>query len=179
MQTCVLLSYWSPFDSETQVSSYWAEKAICHAIAAQLPLNLDVGRHRVMWWCCLTRERLIAFAFRRLSPLRAGGQRYPRTEDFGSDGRGPNFTVIRGFNLLCKLTEIMTETLNLQRLSEENQAAMQGRAVDLLELVAVVKLRAKLETWKQEYRDACAEALIHLSASDSKAPFYVLNILAE
>ncbi|OAG36889.1 hypothetical protein AYO21_08962 [Fonsecaea monophora] len=63
-ETCLLLSHWGPYSSETEVNHYWADLALSKARTARESMtdkHHDARRILLLWKCCLIRKRILAF----------------------------------------------------------------------------------------------------------------------
>jgi hypothetical protein len=122
VQTALLLSYWSPYDGTREVNSFWSNEATRHAVAGGLSGPSSKARSRIIWWCCVIRNRMISIGLRRPSLLkgRINGP-LPEIGDFGEEVSHPRYVsreakvyFARAFHLLCSLTSTMAECTQLQ-----------------------------------------------------------------
>lgn len=122
VQAALLLSYWSPYDGTREVNSFWSNEATRHAVAGGLPGSSPNSRGRIIWWCCIIRNRMISTGLRRPNLLKDRiNSRLPEIEDFGDEVFHPRFVskeakvyFARAFHLLCSLTSIIAECVLLQ-----------------------------------------------------------------
>ncbi|OQU97775.1 Fungal specific transcription factor domain-containing protein [Cladophialophora immunda] len=154
-QSALLLSYWSNNDSTTEVNSYWSDEAVRHAVAGGMSALSSTGRRRIIWWCCLIRNRMISLGLRRFTRLetRPDG-RLPETTDFGKEVSRPHFTspeskiyFTRAFALMCSLTRIMAESVWLpyREYNKPWSLPTDRRAFRLMKTVG--QLDEELEAW--------------------------------
>ncbi|EXJ76474.1 uncharacterized protein A1O5_00982 [Cladophialophora psammophila CBS 110553] len=171
-QSALLLSYWSPCDSIREVNSYWVEEAIRHAVAGGMS-DLSFTHHRrIIWWCCIIRNRMISLGLRRFSRLeRRPEGRLPEITDFCDDSSGhhlisieANLYFTRAFILLCKLTKIMVDSVRLKDRDYNDAWAFprDQRGFDMMEEVG--KLDEKLKVWGANF------AHLYASLQDMNVP---------
>ncbi|KAF2093873.1 hypothetical protein NA57DRAFT_80874 [Rhizodiscina lignyota] len=164
-QVCLLLTFWSPYDSDTQVNCYWVDRAFHHARTGRIwdPDN-DSGtmhsRNKIIWWCCLNRDRQTSFALRRLHRMRENDSAWTHvTElDFGAEAFMPSFTDIEGkkaiisaFIWLCKLGDLIAEIgmFQLHSLLARGQA---GDTTDLMaEMTRISDFEYQLQSWRKQF----------------------------
>lgn len=124
IQCALILSHWSPYDSSENVNSFWADEAMHHARICELDSSND-PLHRVIWWCCLTRNRILALALRRPHKLKTGGLKQSSYVDiFGKTWPACSY-LLRDheqmasiiFVSLCKLSEYMRRVVLLRHSS--------------------------------------------------------------
>ncbi|RFU30621.1 hypothetical protein B7463_g5723, partial [Scytalidium lignicola] len=176
-QICLILSLWSPGWIGPQNNSYWLDMAFKHAAAGQLwepPSETDrkgpYCRRRVLWWCCVVRDRVLALGMRRpqrLHKIPEGEEDAIITEsDFGSEANYSSFTDLSSkksamltFIWFCKLTKIMANIAVAQR-KHKFSRDWNGDAVGntASELEEVNKLDVELNSWLEEFENAAAKA---------------------
>ncbi|KIW90822.1 uncharacterized protein Z519_08605 [Cladophialophora bantiana CBS 173.52] len=128
---CLLLSFWSPYNSDACVNSFWLDRAFFHAREARLwdPLSDSAtppSRRKVIWWCCLVRDRIIGMGLRR--PHRLHTTAHERTwpmvsmADFGSEvicsqymDRRSKQLRMSSFIWLCHLSIQIVSIIEFQR----------------------------------------------------------------
>lgn len=126
-RAAILLSYWSPYTAEEHTNSYWIDQAFLHAHAGKLHQEhkmftslVTPGRRKLIWWCCLLRDRLVAFGLRRTQRLHQEplSHSLPTLDDFGVEAQCPNFLdnsykmlCISNFIAQCKLSIVMAKIL--------------------------------------------------------------------
>lgn len=126
-QICLILSLWSPGWIGIQNNSYWLDMAFKHATSERLwesrsddPNNTEDrnNRNRLLWWCCLIRDRVLALGMRRPHRLhKAPSLTYDHLitcSDFGLEAQYPSYLDIESKQLsmlsfiwFCKLSKIM------------------------------------------------------------------------
>jgi hypothetical protein len=127
-QVCLLLSLWSPGWIGFQNNSYWVDMAFKHATSArlsELTSNDSANRRgRVLWWCCVVRDRVLALGMRRPHRLHKtpNEDAVVSEDDFGLEAKFPHHSDIRvkrvnmlAFVWLCKLSRIMEGLAIIQR----------------------------------------------------------------
>jgi hypothetical protein len=167
-QVCLLLSLWSPGWIGSQNNSYWLDMAFKHATAAklweQMPSDTNQNcRRRLLWWCCLIRDRVLALGMRR--PHRLHKARHTETliteKEFGLEGKFPSYTDIESkrvamfsFIWFCKLSKIMeaiAEAQGRNRFARDwNGDDMGDTAAELEELSGFEK---DLMAWVSGFED--------------------------
>ncbi|KAH8803134.1 hypothetical protein F5884DRAFT_861470 [Xylogone sp. PMI_703] len=176
-QICLILSLWSPGWIGPQNNSYWLDMAFKHATSGQLwksPSETErrgpYCRRRILWWCCVVRDRVLALGMRRPQRL----HKIPEGEeedniitesDFGPEAKFPAFTDLPSkksamltFIWFCKLSKIMANIAVAQRkhrFSRDWSGDEVGNTES--ELVEVNKLDAELQCWLQDFENAAAE----------------------
>ena len=126
VQIALLLSRWSPYDKSTRVNNYWVDQAFHHAMVARLSES-GAPYSRVIWWCCIVKNRGLALGLRRPDTLRVyePGPML-QWEDCGAMARlalmpqlySPQvyskICVIEAFIALCGLSELMKDIVLLR-----------------------------------------------------------------
>ncbi|EXJ63369.1 uncharacterized protein A1O5_11690 [Cladophialophora psammophila CBS 110553] len=128
---CLLLTFWSPYNSDPCVNSFWLDRAFFHAREARLwdPLTDSAtpsSQRKVIWWCCLVRDRIIGMGLRR--PHRLHTTAHERTwpmvtmADFGSEvicsqymDRRSKQLRMSSFIWLCHLSIQIVSIIEFQR----------------------------------------------------------------
>ena len=189
----LLLSYWSPFDSEHQVNNYWIDRAFSHARAIRLwdrpgENVVTSSRYRLIWWCCLLRDRLTSIALRRPYRIHETKTTWPLvTEaDFGLEVMFPRFTTIRtkkiliqSFIWLCKLSDTMRDIAVFHeqtRFDREWSNNCVDQAKIMFEASQVSQFDSLLRSWRGEYLKVNGEYIASLRVGTSKFSNYVLVI---
>ncbi|OAP61719.1 hypothetical protein AYL99_03922 [Fonsecaea erecta] len=154
-QSALLLSYWSPYDSTREVNGYWVDEAIRHAVAGGMADLYSTRRKRIIWWCCMIRNRMISLGLRRFDRLeRRPEGRLPELSDFAEEGSGGHLISLdsklyftRVFILLCKLTKIMVDSVRLKYRDYNSTWTLpeDRQAFDILEDIG--QLDEKLKIW--------------------------------
>ncbi|OAP60411.1 hypothetical protein AYL99_05413 [Fonsecaea erecta] len=188
---CLLLSYWSPFNLDTQVNSRWVARAIFHARQARLEdPDYDsatmFSRRKIIWWCCVLRDRLISVGLRRFHRLHKVESRWgPVTVmDFGAEAVVPQFMTIESkrvmmaaFIWMCDLTQLISDigTFHMDRKfqREWRDVSSTGESDhDLLldEMILCSAYESRLKEWKARFKQAMASAMTRDSPDMSKVP---------
>ena len=192
-KVALLLTYWSPFDAEYQVNNYWTDRAFYHARAIRLwdrqgESEATPSRCRLIWWCCLLRDRLISIALRRPYRIHEAQSTWPiiSEADFGLEVMFPKFTNVKtkrtlvdSFIWLCKLSDIMRDIAVFHERTRFDREWTDGRidrATLILEANQVQQFDSQLKNWKEEYLKANGEYVRSLRPGTSKFPNYVLII---
>jgi len=206
-QICLLLSLWSPgsisegprylkhqycCSDGVQNNSYWLNLAFKHATAGELwraqPDNVGQPcRRKLLWWCCLVRDRVLALGMRR--PYRLHRAPFEETlisqVDFGLERKYPSYTDFQSkqismlaFIWLCKLSEIMAAIAVFQRRTrfsrDWNGESIQTSVEELLD---VVKLEQELRKWKEEFEAAAVDVVKDHDYPDTLVPMNILTIV--
>ena len=189
----LLLTYWSPFDTEYQVNNYWTDRAFYHARVIRLwdhrgKTAVTSTRCRIIWWCCLLRDRLISIALRCPYRIQEAKSAWPIVSetDFGLEVMFPQFmtvktkrAVIDSFIWLCKLSDIMRDIAvfhERKRFDREWSDNIIDRATIMPEASRVSQFDSQLRNWREEYLKVSSEYITSLKPGTSKMPNYVLMI---
>jgi hypothetical protein len=156
VQCSCILSHWSPYDSSREVNYFWADEALRHALLGGLHLS-NRPYDRIVWWCCLQRNRTLTLALRRPHKLKQYQPgRLPTIADFGTLW-APNVDVensrIYAANLaifMCKLSVIMNEIVLLRHNSSRwddwrDRGDTQGSMESILD--RIVGIDRSLNEW--------------------------------
>lgn len=166
VQTALILSYWSPQDTTTEVNAYWVDHATQHAIDGGFFSEGSEKHQRVIMWCCLVRNRTIVLGLRRpqlLYKLEPG--RLPEPADFCeccTDGSIQELKVkrcgVRSFILTCKLSEIMAAIIESRTKVHWGSWWQEGKDMaQILRFHEVTLIDESLNRWGQEYHILCQE----------------------
>jgi Fungal specific transcription factor domain len=190
-KVALLLTYWSPFDAEYKVNSYWVDRAFNHARAIKLWDIKQEGtssRRRIVWWCCLMRDRLISFALRRNYRIQEAKSTWPLVEvsDFGLEVMFPKYVdvktkraVIDAFIWLCKLSDIIRDVAIFHEnnsFGREWSDSRIERAEIVPEITQVTQFDNQLKNWREGYLKINGEFVKSLIPRLTKMPNYVLII---
>lgn len=180
VQSACILSHWSPYDSSIEVNCFWSDETIRHAVLGGLQLS-NRPFHRVIWWCCLHRNRTLSLALRRPHKLKQYQPgRLPVLADFG-DLWAPSPAVKSSrifsatlFIFLCKLSVIMNEIVLLRHNNSRwddwrAHSDIKGSTESILDRIvaidrSVVELKAAFESAIQELEDPKIHGRIRVSA---------------
>ena len=188
-----MLTYWSPFDSEYQVNSYWIDRAFYHARAIALwdPQGKSVAslrRNRIVWWCCLLRDRVVSLALRRPYRIHEAKTTWPfvTEADFGLEVMFPKFTtaktkrtMIDSFIWFCKLSDIIRDIAvfhEKKRFDREWSGGLVSSTTILAEEIQVSKFDTQLSDWKEEFLKSNGEYIKSVVPGSPKMPNYLLII---
>ncbi|KUJ06339.1 uncharacterized protein LY89DRAFT_790625 [Mollisia scopiformis] len=170
-QISLILSLWSPGWIGPQNNSYWLDQAFKHASAGKLWEPQPSTRHcrrRLLWWCCLIRDRVLALGMRRPHRLHRAplDDEVISQSDFGLEAKYPSYTdrksksvAVLAFIWFCKLSKIMEAIAVAQRRNKFSRDwDGESAAITAIELDEVNKLDVGLKCWLEEFEDAVAEA---------------------
>lgn len=190
-KVALLLTYWSPFDSEYQVNSYWVDRAFIHARAMKLwepQPEVTPSRRRIVWWCCLLRDRLISFALRRAYRIQEAKATWPvvSISEFGLEVMFPRFmdvktkrTVLEAFIWSCELTDILRDVAVFHEnnsFDREWSGGLIDKAQIVPEITQVSQFDNRLKNWKEGYLKLTGDYIKSLLPRSCRLPNYVLII---
>jgi hypothetical protein len=192
-QVALMLTYWNPFDGEYRVNNYWVDQAFYHARAIKLyDFEHDTGpmssRHRIIWWCCLMRDRLVACGLRRPWRIQEVKGVWPalKETDFGLEAVFPRFIdaeterqMIHTFIWLCKLTDVMRDIAVFHennRFDREWSDGQVDEATIMPTLTRVSQFDGLLRNWKAGYLKAYGYLITTPVPGRCKMPNYILVI---
>lgn len=195
-QVTIILSLWSPCDSESQVNSYWVARAFHHAQEDMLfPPERKKDwetlrcRRRILWWCCLIRERMLAIGMRRPNRLLRKGfdLQLPSEKDFGLEILHPRSGTQRRkrqhvimFVLLCKLSIIMEAIAMFQRsVAFARDWSDQSSSVTNDDVEQLGRLEQELKSWRSELDQATLDRVQRRTKRSNIALIYILRIMSE
>jgi len=143
-KTAILLSLWNPRDAQTEANTFWVERANNNLTAA-IPLfdrsSANKVRLPILYWCCLIRNTLVAYAMRRQYRYQPEGRELFTPEDaernFGREAVSPVYLqptvkrkMISLFVWTCQLCKILNSVMASQRGSILNQNMKAMNSVD-------------------------------------------------
>lgn len=149
VQCSCILTHWSPYDSSLEVNCFWADEALRHSLLGGLRMS-NRPFHRVIWWCCLHRNRTLSLALRRPHKLKQYQPgRLPVIADFGDmwapsvDVKNSRIFAATLFILLCKLSIIMNEIVLLRHNSSRwddwrDRSDAQGSTTPVLDRIVAI-----------------------------------------
>lgn len=192
-QVALMLTYWSPFDTEYKVNNYWVDQAFYHARAIKLyDFERDNGpmssRRKIVWWCCLMRDRLVACGLRRPYRIQEMKEVWPvvKQTDFGLEVIFPRFidaetkrAMIDAFIWLCKLTDVMRDIAVFHennRFDREWSGGHVNGATIMPSLTRVSQFDGILRNWKTGYQKAYGYLITTPVPGRCKMPNYILVI---
>lgn len=185
---CLLLSYWSPFDLDTQVNSVWVSRAFFHARQARLgDPDIDsrtmFSRRKLIWWCCVLRDCCVSVGLRRLHRLHKIESSWsPVTiADFGAEAASPQYmdieskrTMMLAFIWMCELIPLICDigTFHANRKFQWEWCDVSTRMHDLLleEMMQCSAYEVQLNEWKARFKRELGPALGTDSPEMSKVP---------
>jgi hypothetical protein len=195
-QISLLLSLWSPPNPGHQNNSYWLDMAFRHANEATLWESRSDYTHkscslRVLWWCCVVRDRVLAIGLRRPHRLHKVPSEVAviSEQDFGSEEVAPFYTdigskrmEILAFIWLCRLSEIMAAIAAFQnRINFDRDWNGAGSGDNSAELEDVILLDRRLDSWRASFEIAVHEATVeddnHRPVPVSVSILYILHWL--
>ena len=120
-QIRLIISLWSPEPAGVQNNSYWINLAFSHANADELwKARPNIAgrpcRRRLLWWCCLVRNRILALGMRRPYRLHRGPSEEDMFSQLDFSFEATSYPSVElqlkqiatlAFLWLCKLSEIM------------------------------------------------------------------------
>jgi hypothetical protein len=189
-QACLLLSYWSPsYQEYTHDIHKWIESAFRHAKEARLDQPTSealTNRGRLIWACCVVRDRVMSFSSRR--PLRKFSTRANwigvTKEDFGLEICMPRYTdtdvrshLIDAFLLLCRLSEILADVMEYEHKQRVRYQSKPYR-LGTREILQVSQFDVRLREWKRGFKIWKAGPRIG-NIIDSRCAYYLRSIVAE
>ena len=189
-QACMLLSYWSPCYAEPRHNcGDWIQKAFVHAKRAgidQTTSGAITDRSRLIWICCILRDRALSYAGRRpLHPYstRPNWIKVDR-EDFGLEICLPRYSnitqrteTVDAFLVLCRLSEIFADMGEFQerlRPKLQDPEFELGRK-DILRISQFdIRIREWIRGFKHFQTGPHAPTIL-----DTKGPYYLWSIVGE
>lgn len=197
-QICLLISLWSPGPGGVQNNSYWLNLAFKHANDDELwktqpSTDGRQCRRKLLWWCCLVRDRILALGMRRPYRLHRGPceEALLTPTDFDlkvtadqqrTDIQSKRIAIL-AFVWLCKLSEIMAAIAVFQR---QTRFSREWNGEDVRdstsELEQVTAFDRDIREWKEQFEADAFEATRNESINDSQdipIPFYILRIVCK
>ncbi|KAF2404411.1 hypothetical protein EJ06DRAFT_203981 [Trichodelitschia bisporula] len=185
-QACMLLSYWSPcYQEQAHINSAWLARAFVHAEAAglrEMTSETLTDRSRLIWCCCLVRDRIISYSSRRaLNPMSSctNGVRVSR-EDFGLEICMPRYSdpdsrngLVDAFLLLCRLSEILADINEFEQKQRDGE-----RKVGRKEVLRVSQFDIRLREWKRGFQIWKAGPK-NSTIQDSRGSYYLRCVVSE
>ncbi|KIW36735.1 uncharacterized protein PV06_11031 [Exophiala oligosperma] len=189
VQVTLLLTTWSPYDASFEVNDYWLDEALRHAYKAGIP-NGESPHHRILWWCCIVRNRISALALRRPYRLRDLQPDFaPSMEDFSTpeptssqaqDCHRDMLLAVEVFLSLCKLSVVIEDILRLGP-NTTRWDPWRGIEKDPVhrKLKPVMDIDLKLQEWCDSFDLIMSGYALHTVSSQLRASFLTLRIIAE
>jgi hypothetical protein len=122
--------------------------------------TIPLGRRKLIWWCCLLRDRLLALGLRRTQCLHEDRAALPMVseEDFGLETVFPRYVdrasklqSIDNFISQCELSQVVVRILRFQERRECAMEKGKPSGEDKMELREVVSLHSQLMAWKEKF----------------------------
>jgi hypothetical protein len=194
-QVALLLSLWTPCDPERQVNSYWVNRAFIHARAANLAHTskhyiTSQPRSRLLWECCLIRDRMLALALRRPERLHEKPQIHYQLSrrDFGREAELPSYTdqyskntLLIAFMYFSDLAKIMASVamiLEAVRYCQEWDNKQKTPTSKELENIRV--LDKMVMDWRTEFDQVVAKRMQSSARScGARTLVFILRIISE
>jgi hypothetical protein len=145
-------------------------------------------RKRLLWWCCLIRDRVLALGMRRPHRLHKTPiqDEIISGEDFGLEATYPSYTDVKSkrvallaFIWFCKLSRIMEAIAVVQR---RNRFARDWNGDNFgnvtLELEEVNHFDAELRSWLEEFEFTVGEFMMDKD-QPVPVPISTLRIIAQ
>ena len=189
VQVTLLLTTWSPYDASFEVNDYWLNEALRHVYKTGIP-NGEKLHHRILWWCCIVRNRTIALALRRPHRLRDLKPAFTLSlEDFSlseptssqsQNCHSERLLAIELFLSLCKLSDVMADILRLGT-NTTRWDPWRGIETDPVrrKLKPVVDIDLKLQEWWDSFDLIISVYALHTISSHLRASFLTLRIIAQ
>lgn len=189
VQVTLLLTMWSPYDASFEVNDYWLDEATRHAYKAGIPDGKSL-HHRILWWCCIVRNRISALALRRPYRLRdlkpeftLSREDFSRPEATSSqarDCRRERLLAVELFLSLCKLSVVIADILRLGP-NTTRWDPWRGIEKDPLhrKLEPVMDIDLKLQQWWDSFDLVMSGYALHTVSSHLRASFLTLCIMAQ
>lgn len=141
------------------------------------------GRRKLLWWCCIIRERMLALGMQRPHRLHttAKGRPLPVGSDFGFELNSPKYTNVtlkrelpNLFLLFCKLSIIMEDVAIFQRKAQFSRKWNSDATLTSEEARHVWSLDQAMRSWKEEL----SHAIINRRSTRRINPLvYILKII--
>lgn len=196
-KTAILLTYWSPYDSESRVNHYWVAEAFRHARKIRLwdpdyDSKAMCCRRRLVWWCCLVRDRIVSLGLRRPYRLQETRSVTPplRESDFGRELLLPRYSdrtekrsMVTCFIWLCKLSDIIVTIANLHERSRFGREWHEGsEEIDPYtfddDFHEAAVLESRLTQWQSGFQYLRGKVILDGAPGSSQLPTYV-HVVAE
>jgi len=177
-QVTILLTFWSPCDTELQVNSFWLDRAYYHAREAavwnaQTSAGSPGDRRAILWWCCLIRDRMLATGMRRPHRLHQvqNVRGMLKEEDFGLEALLPSYSsreskkrMISVFLAFCRLSELQADMAEYQsrfRFTRQWETATSPGICEAEEMPSVTKFETRLKEWKRVFEEECRSSTVN------------------
>jgi hypothetical protein len=154
-----------------------ARAAGLHEDQPQSTSLVSPGRRRLIWWCCLLRDRLLAFGLRRFQRLyqETPSRPLPTPHDFElKDAQaGPldiscRLLYIENFIAQCELSQILTRILRFQEQRIHAAEVVKGGFnITDPEICEVTSLHLELDAWNHRHEKLLNQNCRKVSAAFS------------
>jgi hypothetical protein len=186
----MLLSYFAPcYPEGRQICSQWLDRAFQHAKNAgldQATSEVMTDRSRLIWCCCIVRDRIISFSSRRLLNPMNTIENWIRVnrQDFGLEICLPRYSdptsrteLVDSFLMLCRLSESLADIIDLGQ-HHRRQLSYKEPTITRQDMLHISQLDIRLREWKRIYQTW--KTVPHIAPmSDSKGSWYLRTIVAE
>ncbi|KIW32896.1 uncharacterized protein PV07_04409 [Cladophialophora immunda] len=195
-QVTILLTFWSPCDTELQVNSFWLDRAYRHAREAAIwNIQTSAGspgdRRAIIWWCCLIRDRMLATGMRRPHRLHQvqNVRGMLKEEDFGLEALLPSYSsreakkrMIAVFLAFCRLSEIQADIAEYQsrfRFSRQWEIATTPGISETEEMPTVAKFETRLKEWKRVFEEECRMVGTHVGDNTYASTVCLIRLISK
>jgi hypothetical protein len=142
------------------------------------PGDLTPGRRKLIWWCCLIRNRLIALGLRRSQCLHETMPCQPVSfEDFGLETSFPRFMgvtdklqSIENFIQQCELSHLIAQLLRFQTGLKHSQ---QNYIED------ITTIHGQLLDWRKHFESSLQETTMLSGVKNTTTPIQLTRIFCE
>lgn len=151
--------------------------------------ELSIRRCRVLWWCCVVRDRVLALGMRRPHRLHKTSIKdaFITENDFGLEAKYPSYTDLRmkkvtmlAFMWLCKLSLIMEELAIIQRRTKFARDWDGDKAENIVPaLEELNRVHQELKDWIKEFEAEIADAMENETGKEDPIPVSTLRIVAK
>ena len=151
--------------------------------------KVSIRRCRVLWWCCVVRDRVLAFGMRRPHRLHETSIKdtFITEDDFGLEAKFPSYTNIRmkrvtilAFMWLCRMSLIMEKLAIIQRRTKFARDWDGDEAENIIPaLEELNRVHQQLKAWIKEFETEIAEAMENETGNEVPIPVSILRIVAK
>jgi len=144
-------------------------------------------RNRLLWWCCIVRNRLIKLGMRRpkILHMTASPGGIVRATDYGLEALFPKYSpsnvkmrTIAVFIELCKLTDLMQEVMTLtDQIRQSRNGEDLALDKDLGGYGQVISLNRKMSRWSKDYEETMEKTEVHNTVEYNCVPVHYLRVL--
>jgi hypothetical protein len=145
------------------------------------------SRLRLLWWCCLVRDRVLALGMRRPHRLHRAIIEDDNISEsnFGVEAKYPSYTDLKSkqveilaFIWFCRLSRIMETIAIVQRQNRFVRDWNGDSGANIIsELEEVSTLHEELNTWLEEFEVAVSETIEDEKyVSDDNVPIHISTL---